>query len=260
MNTSYAFDHEWEPERARLTRIESMLDAGTIRHLDELGVAAGWRCLEVGAGGGSVARWLCERVGDEGYVLATDLETRFLAALEHGRLEVRRHDIGVDELPESECDLVHTRLVLLHVAERDRALDRMLCSLKPGGWLLVEEPDFSTFSASAPDAMVEVNDALLAFLGARGAEPNYGRRLVAEFRKRGLRDMGGEGRVLPIEGGHEWAEFPRLTFERLGPALVASAAITAERYKEALALLDDPDMTLLSPLIMAVWGRRPLAR
>src|SRR5213596_691056 len=88
---TYVFDNAWESERARLTGLESGLDAGTIRHLENLGVGAGWRCWEIGGGGGSIAAWLCERVGDDGHVLATDLETTFLEGLPYANIVVRRH-------------------------------------------------------------------------------------------------------------------------------------------------------------------------
>ena len=51
-------------------------DAGTIRYLEEIGVSSGWRCLEVGGGGGTIAEWLCQRVGTAGHGAATDLDTR----------------------------------------------------------------------------------------------------------------------------------------------------------------------------------------
>src|SRR5262249_61796604 len=75
---AYVFDQAWDAERARLAGLELGLDPGTIRHLETLGVRAGWTCWEIGGGGGSIAAWLCERVGDAGRVLATDLETSFL--------------------------------------------------------------------------------------------------------------------------------------------------------------------------------------
>jgi len=59
-------------------------------------VAAGWRCLEVGAGGGSIAEWLCDRVGPDGRVVATDLDTRWVAKLSQPYLEVRVHDLLED--------------------------------------------------------------------------------------------------------------------------------------------------------------------
>ena len=46
--------------------------------LHRLGLGPGWRCLEVGAGSGSVARWLAAKVGPEGSVLATDIDTRWV--------------------------------------------------------------------------------------------------------------------------------------------------------------------------------------
>jgi hypothetical protein len=56
-------------------------------------------------------------------VLATDLDPGGLRSGE--RLEVRRHDIVEDELPERTFDLVHARLVLLHLPKRRQALARM---------------------------------------------------------------------------------------------------------------------------------------
>jgi ubiquinone/menaquinone biosynthesis C-methylase UbiE len=95
-------------------------------------VAEGWHCLEVGAGGGSIATWLCDRVGAAGHVVATDIDPRFLDAVGSPNLEVRRHDIASDPLPEAAFDLVHTRLVLVHLPEREAALRRIVRALKPG--------------------------------------------------------------------------------------------------------------------------------
>src|SRR5687767_2363356 len=97
----YVFEHSWEGERSRLALLEEIFDPGTVRHLEALGVDAGWRCLEVGAGAGSVARWLCERVGAGGRVVVTDLETGLLEPLpgEFRCAEVLRHDVVADDLP-----------------------------------------------------------------------------------------------------------------------------------------------------------------
>src|SRR5438132_240509 len=78
---AYVFDNSWEKERVRLAGLESMLDPGTRRHLDAVGVGAGWTCLEVGGGGGAIVQWLCRRVGSAGEGIAPDLDTRVLHAL-----------------------------------------------------------------------------------------------------------------------------------------------------------------------------------
>src|SRR5207247_818763 len=97
---TYIFEHQWRQERERLASMEALIDPFTIDCLEPIGVSEGWRCLEVGAGGGSIAEWLCRRVGSAGKVVATDLETKFVAAIEAFNLEVRRHDIRQNGLEE----------------------------------------------------------------------------------------------------------------------------------------------------------------
>src|SRR5690348_8987341 len=106
----YLFSHEWEGESDRLMALSAALDPVTKRHLAPLGVGPGWRCLEVGAGTGTVAEWLAGLVGEKGRVLATDLSLALMEArgLQAENLELRVHDVIHDPLPEGEFDLVHT--------------------------------------------------------------------------------------------------------------------------------------------------------
>jgi ubiquinone/menaquinone biosynthesis C-methylase UbiE len=254
----YQFDHAWQQERARLASLEEFEDPGTIRHLEALGVGPGWRCLELGAGGGSIAAWLCQRVGPAGHVLATDLETKFLAALDAPNLEVRRHDITTDDLPEGAFDLIHERAVLLHIPTRQAVLARLARALKPGGWLLCEDTDFATLVEGAPVAAIRrVGAAMVAFLESRGADPNYGRRLYGDLRAAGLAEVGAAGRVYMMQGGHPSAVLPRYTFERVRAPAVAGGLAGEAEFDAALAALADPMVTMMSHVMMAVWGRRP---
>ena len=118
----YLLDNAWQDARRRLALLERWLDPGTIHQLQTLGVRAGWRCLTVGAGGGSITEWLCRQVGPSGHVVATDINTRFLEALEYPNLEVRRHDILTDDLEPAVFDLVHVRFVLMHLADPSQAV------------------------------------------------------------------------------------------------------------------------------------------
>jgi ubiquinone/menaquinone biosynthesis C-methylase UbiE len=136
---TYTLDNAWRAARQRLQFLEQACDPLTQQRLDRVGVGAGWHCMEVGAGGGSVVRMLCDRVGPEGSVLAVDLEPSLLADLERPNLEVRKLDVVVDELPEASFDLVHTRAVLMHIAQRDEVLPKLVRTLRPGGILLLEE-------------------------------------------------------------------------------------------------------------------------
>ena len=68
----YVFTHEDKKERERLAAIEAIADPFTIECLEKIGVGEGWRCLEIGAGGGSIAEWLCGRVGPSGRVAGSE--------------------------------------------------------------------------------------------------------------------------------------------------------------------------------------------
>src|SRR5690606_34291706 len=128
--SDYLFDNHSEHAFDQHRFLAAAYDPMTTERLAETGVGPGWRCLEVGAGGGSVARWLAERVAPGGSVLATDIKPERIPAAEG--LEVRRHDIVRDPLPEAAYDLVHARLVLLHLAGRGAAARRVRHRLRAG--------------------------------------------------------------------------------------------------------------------------------
>lgn len=254
----YVFAEAWEQERERLTSLEEWLDPGTIRHLEVVGVQSGWRCLEVGAGAGSIARWLCARVGPAGSVLATDLDTRFLDALDEPNLHVRRHDIVADEPHGEQFDLAHARLVLEHVPERETAVARMVEALKPGGWLLIEDIDMVTHLPVTPsDAYERVAAAMTGLLASVGSDPHFGRRLAGVLYEAGLEDVQAEGR-LPIgrREGNPAIEMFRLTLERVRDALIAGGIVTGSDCDEALRLLADPEFMAMPPVVIAAWGRK----
>jgi SAM-dependent methyltransferase len=258
----YVFDHSWEGERDRLSALERIFDPGTFRHLDALGVRPGWRCLEVGAGAGSVARWLCRRVGPEGRVVATDLKTGFLDHLteEFTCAEVLCHDVVADDLEEGAFDLIHTRLLLEHLAERDLALKRLVRALAPGGVILVEDFDWSSLAARPgpwEDVFERVCAALVELMEANGYTPWFGRRLPGELVDAGLERVGAEGRALiGLPDTPEAAWWP-LNFESVRAGLVARGRVTDADIDAMVALGSTPGFTWQYPLMVAAWGWEP---
>jgi SAM-dependent methyltransferase len=191
----YAFDNAQPEAFWGFTSLDATYDAWTIGQLETIGVTDGWRCLEVGGGGGSVGRWLATRVGPTGRVTVTDIDPVRLTEAPVANLEVLRHDIAADPLPERAFDLVHARLVLMHVPDRDAALRRMVSALSPGGWLLIEDFDMRVLRDGGAESVVRtpliggvstadvellarVDAAFLAMLERRGADIAYGRRLA----------------------------------------------------------------------------------
>jgi SAM-dependent methyltransferase len=260
MNQDYVYDHAWTQERLRLAGLEAALDPGTHEHLARLGARPGSRCLEIGAGGGAVALWLAERVAPGGVVVATDLATDFLekGAARHPGLEILRHDITAEDLPTG-FDIVHARWLVEWLPNKRQALTRMVAALRPGGVLIVEEPDFVTiFGTAEPPALRHVMICGMRHLEAScPVEVEYGRRVLDDLTAVGLVNVEAEGRCPVVRGGSPpAAHFLRLTLEKLRVALLDDGTVTEAEFAEAVAALEDPAVTVVMPMTVAGWGWR----
>jgi SAM-dependent methyltransferase len=124
VETSYvAADSSTDLEWERLGLLEEIYDAISTQYITALGVTPGWRCAEIGAGRGSISRWLAQRVGASGRVVAADINTRLLR-MAHlpENVEIREHDIRTQDLEPEYYDLAHCRAVLEHLEQPAAAL------------------------------------------------------------------------------------------------------------------------------------------
>jgi SAM-dependent methyltransferase len=253
---TYVYDQAWQEERKRLAGMEELWDPGTKAVLDRVGLQEGWHCLEVGAGGGSIAEWLAERVGPEGRVLATDVTTRYLDALDAPNLETREHDILSDPLPEEGFHLVHARLVAEHLGRP--AVERMAAAVRPGGWLVLEDYDWDAWAVHPDDGTFQrVTEAVLGFMARAGFDPQFGRKLIHELEAVGLEGVDADGRVRAYRGGGPGTAFAKLSLESLSPALLEAGMLTEPEIGQAVEAIEDPSRTFLSAAMIAAWGRRP---
>jgi len=259
--TEYVFDNAGRSAEARYRELSRVYDENTIRHIEQRGIDKGWSCLEIGGGGGSIASWLCARVGVRGRVLATDLDPRFLEELSYANLEVLRHDIRTEGLPKGEFDLAHARLVLIHLPDREVALRRMIDALRPGGWIVVEEFDALTF---LPDPAVSVREANLrvrrAFdeaLTARGVDLHCGRLLAHELKANGLIQVGVEATVSLWGGKSTGTSLMKVHFEEMREPMLSSGLISIEEFEADLKRIDEEDFLMPSPMMWTAWGIKP---
>jgi SAM-dependent methyltransferase len=249
-------------ERRRLELLEARYDPVTIRRLEAVGVATGWACLEVGAGAGSVARWLAGRVGPAGRVVATDIDPRFLGQGLGATVEVRRHDIRTDPLEEAAYDLVHCRALLCHLDDPVGALGRMATALRPGGWLLIEDADYGTFDAACPDHPLAPawSGAVLRLAGSLAAngviDPRLGRRLPALLAELGVTDRGHEGIVRVHRGGTPAAEFFLRSIDSIRARPVVGLDLPEADLDYLSAALVDPSFSFVDAVSYAAWGRK----
>jgi SAM-dependent methyltransferase len=236
-----------------------MFDRATERHLIERGVGAGWHCLEVGAGGGSIAAWLADRVGPAGRVLATDVDPRHLEPLAAANLEVRRHDVVTDPLPAAAFDLIHTRLVLNSVPDWRLVLGKLIAALKPGGWLVAEEFDSQSLppdpAASAGEVLLTTHQARGRLMSDRHFDRRFGRLLFRRLKEQGLAQVGAEARMLMVDGGSAGASLLRANAQQLRGAIVAAGDVSDKDIDEDLARLADPEFMMPSSMMWTAWGQ-----
>jgi SAM-dependent methyltransferase len=251
----YVFDTAFEEERARLAGMEAQWDPGTVRHIEALGIPRDASCWEIGAGGGSVAGWLVEW---SGRLLVTDVDTRFVEHLAGEGVTVERHDVVADPTPEGPFDLIHARLLLEHLPGRDDVLDRLVGALRPGGWLLIEDYDWTSHGTEPASGTIErVFGAILEFMSEAGFDPYLGRRLLGALERRGLADASAEGRLLVMRSDHPGVAFYRLSLVSLRDAVAQRGTVTEAEIGEALAAIDRGDLAFVSPTMVAAWGRSP---
>jgi len=258
----YLLDNRATEAEDRFAALSAIFDPVTFRHVDALGAGPGWRCWEVGAGGPSLPDGLAARVGPGGGVVATDLEVRWLSGRTRPDVQVVRHDVVRDEPPGGGFDLVHARLVLLHVPEREEALRRMASALRPGGWLLVEDFDVNLQPRVCPDEVTpdqrlanRVKAGFRELLLARGADLELGRRLPRLFREAGLTEVGADAWFpLAVPGV---AALEDANTRQVRDGLVDRAGVPATDVDRYLELTAAGSVDLATAPLVSAWGRRP---
>ena len=202
-----------------------------------------------------MAEWLAGRVGPSGSVTATDVDTRFLDALDHDNLTVLTHNL-LEDPPPGEFDVVHARLLVEHLPF-DATLDALLAAVRPGGFLLVEDLDHVSAVPDRPVPELDrAQDAILSFMSKAGFDPYCGRRLWSALRERGLADVHAEGSVTLMHSDSPGMDFYRFSLEALGPTLVENGALAQDELHRARAILDDPGFGALSAILVSASGRR----
>jgi SAM-dependent methyltransferase len=240
-----------------------LFNPSTFRHIAALGLAPGWRVWEVGSGSASVPRWLSEQVGRWGRVLATDLDTAWLAK-DSCPFEIETHDVGSDPPPAGPFDLVHARLVLVHVEQRVAAIAAMASVLAPGGWLLLEEADPTLQPLVCPDEFGpeqalanRLKHGFRSLLAGRSVDLAFGRTLPRLLREAGLVQIQSDA-YFPM-GGPACAELERATIEQVRDRLLTANLATQAEITEHLAAVAAGRLDLATSPMISAWARNGFA-
>ncbi|WNV82282.1 class I SAM-dependent methyltransferase [Umezawaea sp. Da 62-37] len=254
----YGFDQPLEQERIGL--IGDVFDAFSRRRLADLGPLAGLRCLDVGAGPGTVAAWLAGQAGPDGEVIALDRDASLLREANHPGVRVWEADVdtaGPDLLPPPGFDLVHARLTMSHLPGRRRVLPRLASWLNPGGRLVLSDV-VNTMSAASPSfavrAMTQGYDQALA--DTLGSDLNYARVYPTPLLDVGLTDVGLAADTPLVWAGSPTIRFWELTFAAMREEVIATGFVDAAGFAEAMRHLTAPHTRELGYTLVTAWGSR----
>ena len=255
---AYALSHDLQGERQRLTLRSDLLDPTERRTIRQLGLAPGWRCLEVGCGNGSIARWLAIQVGHRGHVVASDLDTSYIADLKAPNLEVRQLDILRGPVEQSTYDLVVARALLHHLVNPKLAMEWMMSALKPGGVLLITEPDMLPATVAEPGVIRKFWHGWFRWAASAGIDYFIGSKIAPMLDELGAEQIYGVGETALFNGGSPWAIYCVQTVRELRPRLAECGHVSDEIFEEFEAHFQDPNYWTSAINFVATSARKPL--
>lgn len=190
-------------------------------------------------------------------VIATDLQLGFLSEIDASNVEVIRHDIRTGTFPPGSFDLIHARAVLMHISPGVDLLRRIVTWLAPGGWLVLEEPDFGMWAGDAdPVWATSPPSTQVAFPSLALSQ---GRSLLRQIHQLGLEDVGADAEIDIIQAGTDLAEFYQLSQAALALAKVQAGVLSLEQATALTGRPGEDDFLACGFVHIGAWGRRPPA-
>jgi SAM-dependent methyltransferase len=253
-----------ELERLRLQSI--VWEPSARRLLHAIGDGSGMRAVDVGCGVIGWLRVLSEWVGPDGEVVGTDIDDAmladagaFVAAEALDNVSLRKDDLFTTGLEASSFDLVHARAVVAPLGRAHEQLETYLRLVRPGGTVVLEDPDFDSLRYNPPaPALGKVVALLREGFRRNGGDLDAGRGHLDLFRGCGIEgSIRAEIEALPP--GHPYLRLPLQMFVGLRPRLEAflEAAELDRLEKEAETELQEPGRWGTSFIFLQAWGRRP---
>ncbi|MFL6137079.1 MAG: class I SAM-dependent methyltransferase [Frankiaceae bacterium] len=253
---SGALSKDRPEERERLRLLEAWGDPDTHAVLRRAGLHPAWRCLELGAGAGSVARWLAAEC-HSGSVVAVDSDTRYLRGQEQDNLEWRTADISTLDFPPGSFDLVHSRVTFCHLPDRDSVVAAAAGWLAPGGWLVIGDPLCMPAAGSVHEPIRRFFGALETAWRAQGSDMTWAQTLPSQLARVGLRDIGVLTRANCLGEKGPYGQLAVANIKQEGGYLVDRQLLDQHDVDAVLSLCEDPDFMDIRSITVYAWGRKP---
>jgi ubiquinone/menaquinone biosynthesis C-methylase UbiE len=240
----------WEPAGERL--------------LARLGDGHGLRALEVGCGAMGWLRILSRWVGATGEVIGTDVQEQMVSTA-HALLSEEslanvtlvKDDFFSSSLPEASFDLVHLRFQLAPLGRGPEQV-AIACRLaKPGGWVLLEEPDAGSWRENplAPSA-ARLRELIVEAFARAGGDFNAGRRLPEYLQDAGI-EPSIHAQCVTLKPGHPYSQVAVQLAVSLRPHLLTfiAEAELDRLLAAAQAELAHPTCWGMSWTLVQAWGK-----
>lgn len=254
----YLWQHNLTGEPERLRMMSDLLDPSSQFHLKRTGVGPGWRCLEIGAGNGSLSCWLASQVGPGGIAIATDIRPDLLANLSAPNLETRAFDVVTQEPPDGPFDLIAIRALLHHLPSRRDVVHKIAQWVKPGGWVFIQEPDFYPTWTVEPPTQNQFWADFLTWANSHQIDYYMGRKIAPWLAAEGLAHIEAEGHAIVYNGGSEFARWWLAGIDEVADDLKKEGGITDAVLREFFMLNQDPAYWTTTIAFTAVTAQRPL--
>ncbi len=256
----YVITNYDETERRRLEALAALLDPFTFQQLQQIGIQPGWRCIEIGAGLGTVSQWMAEQLGGEGEVICTDLQTDFILDIDHPLIRSEKLDITQPLSGSDQFDLAVVRATHHHIPDRDAAARNLVKAVRPGGHLLYVEPDLHPAFCDDHPVWKRFWQALFQWGERLDIDYYTGRRVPAQLASIGMDIVSVRGETV-LFNGSEASNVARdlycMTLDVVLPHLLEKGFLSRSDGDEVYSLLDNPEVWLMSFCFFATHARKP---
>ena len=259
-----------DDEQERLKKQAEVLAQDASELFDLIGIAPGWRVVELGCGPRGCLDLLSRRVAAKGSVVGVEIDKEaveharsYLAAAGIKNAEVRQGDATATGLVPGSFDMAMARLLMINIPKPERVIAEMVTLVKPGGVVAFQEGDWGLQVSEPPSPALEhLLGVFETYARRNGMDMFVGRKLPRWLKAVGLNDV----QVRPIVRAYS-VDSPQRTFlvqfvDNLRDRILGEGLISERELNQSVAALkrhlSDPDVLLLFPLMIQAWGRKPL--
>jgi SAM-dependent methyltransferase len=256
-------------ELDRLTLQAKVWEPAAEQMIAEIGVASGWRAVDLGCGVRGILEPLADAVDTIGTVIGVDNDPLLLSAARAWATERSLHNVWLfqddafrTDLPRGIYDLVHARFLFAPLGREEALLKEMIDLTRPGGVIAVQEPDSSSWNCNPRRAGFDaLKPAILRAFRAGGGDFDAGTRIFDMLRRAGLEDVQVRAHVLALPPGHPYRRLPVQFANSLRRRVFEGELLTASQFSAAIAdceaAADDASTVFTSFTLMQAWGRKP---